>query len=208
MAVTSNLFQSALDQALQGNINYPSHAIKMALLTSTATPSLATWVHFSDLTNEVSGAGYTAGGVTLGTKTNTETVANSWATTWAATTAFNAGDIIRPATGNGFLYVCVAAGTTGASTPTFPTVQGATVVDSGATWSCLGESITVWSSAAAQWTSATFSARYGVIYDSNTGTASTEPLIALINFGADQSPSSGTLTVTPPSLGWFLTSPA
>lgn len=208
MAVTSNLFQSALDQALQGKINYPTDTIKMALLTSTAAPNLSTWVHFSDLTNEVSGTGYTAGGVTLASKTNVETAANSWTTTWAASTAFNAGDIIRPATGNGLLYICVTAGTTGASTPTFPTVQGDTVADNTAKWSCLGESITVWSSAAAQWTTATFSARYGVIYDAQTGVTTTEPLIALVNFGVDQSPSAGTLTVSPPTNGWFSTTPA
>jgi hypothetical protein len=209
MAVTSNLFQATLDQALQGKINWPTDTIKMALLTASATPSLSSWVHYSDLTNEVAaGSGYTTGGVTLASKTNTETVANSWTTAWAATTAYNAGDVIRPGTGNGFLYVCVTAGTSAGTTPTFPTVVGQTVTDGGAVWSCLGESITVWSSAAAQWTSATFSAQYGVIYDAATGVGTTEPLICLVNFGTTASPVSGTLTVTPPSLGWFITSPA
>lgn len=44
------------------------------------------------------------------------------------------------------------------------------------------------------WTSATFTARYAVIYKS-TGTASTSPLIAYVDFGGDQSVSSGTFTL-------------
>ena len=212
MAVTSNLFQSALDQALSGTINYPSDTIKMALLTASASPNLSTWIHYSDLTNEVAnGNGYTTGGVALGTKTHVQTAANSWGTSWASTHAQNVGDIVIPSTPNSFLYECVVAGTTGSSASVLngaTTVQGNTVTDGSVTWSCLGESVTVWSSAAASWTSSTFSAAYGVIYDAQSGTGSTEPLICLINFGATLSPVSGTLTVTPPANGWFLTSPA
>lgn len=208
MGVTGNLFQAALDQALSGAINYPSDTIKMALLTPSASPSLSSWVHYSDVTNEVAnGSGYTTGGVTLGTKTHVQTVANSWGTTWAATNTQNVGDIIRPTAGNGFIYICVVAGSTGSGQPTWPTVPGQTVTDSGVTWSCLGESVTVWSSAPASWSSATFSASYAVIYDAQTGTASTEPLIALVNFGGTVSPIASTLTVSPPSNGWFITSP-
>lgn len=45
------------------------------------------------------------------------------------------------------------------------------------------------------WTSVTFSARYAVLYK-DTGTASTSPLIALIDFGSDQSPSAANFTIT------------
>lgn len=45
------------------------------------------------------------------------------------------------------------------------------------------------------WTSATITARYAVIYKS-TGTPGTSPLIALIDFGTDQTSSSGTFTIT------------
>lgn len=210
MAASSNVFASAIDQAFEGGINWASDTIKMALLTASASPNLGTWVHYSDLTNEVaSGSGYTTGGVTLGTKTHAITVANSWGTSAAISTAYNAGDVVRPSTGNGFLYVCVVAGTSGGSAPTWPTVVGNTVTDGTVTWSNVGESATVYSSAAASWTSATLSAAYGAIYDAQSGTGSTEPLIALVNFGTTLSPSSGTLTVTPnSSTGWFATFPA
>lgn len=209
MALSTNLFQSTVDKAFGGAINWPSDSIKMALLTASATPSLSTWANYSDLTNEVAnGSGYTTGGVTLGTKTHAVTAANSWGTQWAATNAQSVGDIVRPTVGNGFLFVCVAAGTTSGSQPTWPTVVGQTVVDGTVTWANLGESITVYSSAAASWTTSTFSAAYGVIYDAQTGTAATEPLIALVNFGQTLSPVSSSLTVTPPSTGWFYTSPS
>lgn len=206
MAVTGDWFANAKDQAFSGNINWASDTIKMALLTSSATPNLNTWVHFSDLTNEVSGTGYTAGGVTLGSKSHAVTAANSWATTWAGTTAFAAGAIIRPSTGNGFLYRTPNGGTSAGSAPSFPTIVDETVTEAGGLiWTNLGSAITVWSSANAVWTTATFSAQYGVIYDAQTGTGSTEPLIALINLGGSSSVTSGTFTIQPdPTLGWVI----
>jgi hypothetical protein len=47
----------------------------------------------------------------------------------------------------------------------------------------------------AQWTSATFTARQAVVYSDTGGAASTDPLMMNINFGADQSVSSGTFTI-------------
>jgi hypothetical protein len=51
-------------------IDWLSDTIKLALTTSSYTPSAA-HDFFNDVTNEISGTGYTAGGVTLGTKTRT-----------------------------------------------------------------------------------------------------------------------------------------
>lgn len=45
------------------------------------------------------------------------------------------------------------------------------------------------------WTGTTITARYAVIYKS-TGVSSTSPLIALIDFGSNQSSSAGTFTIT------------
>ena len=50
--------------------------------------------------------------------------------------------------------------------------------------------------ATSQWTNATFTARYAVIYDDTPATDATKPLIGYVDFGADQSPSAGTLTIT------------
>jgi hypothetical protein len=47
-----------------------------------------------------------------------------------------------------------------------------------------------------EWTGATFTAAALVIYDAETGTASTEPLIGIVEFGQNESPSAGTLSVS------------
>jgi hypothetical protein len=47
----------------------------------------------------------------------------------------------------------------------------------------------------AQWTSATFTARQAVVWANTAGASSTDPLMMNINFGADQSVSSGTFTI-------------
>lgn len=210
MAFTSTLFENFWDQALSSPINYPSDTIKMSL--HTASPgSLLTAIHYSDLTSEVaSGAGYTTGGVTLGTKTHTVTPGTTWSPTWA-NQAWVYGQIVRPTAQNGFVYMCSTAGSGNATQPTWPTVVGQTVTEAsgGVIWTCVGESVTIWSSAAASWSASTFSASYGVIYDAQSGTGSTEPLIALLNFGTTLSPVAGTLTVSPDATyGWFLTTPA
>jgi len=52
-------------------------------------------------------------------------------------TARTQGDIREPTTPNGFVYICVVAGTQAAAEPTaWPTVLGGTVVDGGVTWRC------------------------------------------------------------------------
>lgn len=53
---------------------------------------------------------------------------------WAALTAYVVGDVVKPATQDGYEYVCIAAGTSGASEPTFVTVSGAPTTDATVTW--------------------------------------------------------------------------
>lgn len=71
------------------NINLLTDTIKMMLVTSAYVPNQDTHTKRSDVTNEVVGAGYTAGGVALGNKT---VVQNN--TTNAAD--FDADDIVLP----------------------------------------------------------------------------------------------------------------
>lgn len=168
---------------------------KMALFTTAPT---LTDPLFVNLSGEITGTGYAAGGVALSSLTAVETEANSWGTAAAVSTPYNAGDIVRPATGNGYLYLCVVAGTSGATAPTWPTVVGETVADGTVTWECVGTGITVFSSGNASWASSTITADYAVVYDSTSGVN-----VASVNFGGAQSDSSGTFTVSPPSTGWF-----
>lgn len=160
--------------------------------------------YVSDLTNELATAGgYTAGGLAAGVVSRTLTIANSWATQRANTTAYTAGDVVRPAAGNGFLYRATTSGTTAGAPPAFPTNIGDTVVDGSVTWTCYGRAIIVFTSAnLPTWATATFTARYLVLSDRTAGAANQQPLFAVRDFGADQTGGGGSFTVNPhPTLG-------
>lgn len=67
MAVTGYVYPLGITRAYSGDIDVDGHTIKCALLTSNYSPNLQTqqsWSTISD--DEVSGSGYTGGGVTLG----------------------------------------------------------------------------------------------------------------------------------------------
>ena len=71
MAVTAKFYGNAFVSAFSGLINIPTDTIKIALCTSTYTPDQDVHDFFNDVTNEVTGTGYTAGGITLASKTLT-----------------------------------------------------------------------------------------------------------------------------------------
>jgi hypothetical protein len=58
-------------------------------------------------------------------------MAISQAGTWVASTSYTAGTLI---VANGSLYTCTISGPSGASAPTWPTVNGTTVTDGTAVW--------------------------------------------------------------------------
>lgn len=120
-------------------IDLSSDTIKVALVTSTYTPSADNHDFFDDITNEVSGTGYTAGGATLASKTTTQDNTDDEA-------VFDAADVT--------------------------------------------------------WTTSSIVARGAVIYKS-TGVASTSPLIAYVDFGADKTSDGGTFQITWNSEGIF-----
>lgn len=189
--------------------DFLSDTIKVMLTTSTYSPNLDTHETKADVTNEISGTGYTAGGVTLASKTIVYTAADSWGTARANSTAYVVGDIVRPATGNGHLYRCIVAGTSNSTPPTFPTVSGQTVADGTVTWAEIGRGVTVLDAADPQWTTATFTARYAVVYR-DTGTASTSPLLFLLEAmddtlttPQDVSVSGSTFTIQLSTLGFY-----
>jgi len=72
MAVTATFYTRGLDKILNKEVDWGSDTIKVALTTSSYTPDRDAHDFFNDITNEVVGAGYTAGGVTLGSKTQTQ----------------------------------------------------------------------------------------------------------------------------------------
>lgn len=52
----------------KAELNFLTDTIKVALVTSSYTPDQDTHQYFSDVTNEITGGGYTAGGSTLASK--------------------------------------------------------------------------------------------------------------------------------------------
>src|SRR5262245_22911358 len=57
---------------------------------------------------------------------------------WLANTAYALGEVVTPSSGgtvgNGHTYRCTTAGTSGATQPSFPTSEGATVTDGTVVW--------------------------------------------------------------------------
>lgn len=77
MAVTAFFYGNAFVAAFNKEIDFNSDTIKVALCTSSYTPNQDTHDYFDDITNEVTGTGYTAGGATLGSATITYTGATN-----------------------------------------------------------------------------------------------------------------------------------
>lgn len=183
---TFSQYRQFVSKLLNKEIDFNTDTIYAALLGAGYTPNLDTHAYWSDVVaSEIAnGNGYTTNGQLLASCTITYTAANSWATTWAATTAFALNTVIRPATGNGFLYRAKAAGTTAGTTPTWPTTLGGEVTDGTVTWECVGMGITVIDAADPAWTSSNITARYVAIYDRSPASDATRPLIGLIDQGA------------------------
>ena len=66
------IYNSFLRDIQNGSIDLDTDTIKLMLVTSAYTPNIDTHTKRSDVTNEVVGVGYTAGGVTLAGKTVTQ----------------------------------------------------------------------------------------------------------------------------------------
>jgi len=75
--MASKMYGQMLSKALNKEIDYDTDAIKVLLVGSTYVPNQDTHVYRSDVTGEVTGTGYTAGGITLAGKTVTYDAANN-----------------------------------------------------------------------------------------------------------------------------------
>jgi hypothetical protein len=109
VAITAFWFGNALANqygTTAGNrVDWVTDTIKVALTTSTYTPNQDTHDFFDDVTNEITGTAYSAGGATLGTKSvvytaGTNTVAlKAAATTWATATITARYAVVYKSTG-------------------------------------------------------------------------------------------------------------
>lgn len=194
MAETMKKFAQFHVKRMSGEVSI-IHEWKATLHAAAMTPNLETWAYQSDLTNELStGGGYTAGGLTLSGKTVTY-IDDTSATAWVANTAYAAGDIVRPSSANGHVYICTVAGTSHATDEPVWTTQAndEQPSDNGVIWVEYGIGYIKVDCSDIQWTStgAGFSADFCVISDTNSGDVATNPLICLISFGETKSASNG-----------------
>ncbi len=74
----SKLYGQFIQQSFNKEIDWDSDTIKVALLTNSYTPDQDAHNYFDDVVAyEVTGTGYTSGGITLTNKTNTYTSATN-----------------------------------------------------------------------------------------------------------------------------------
>lgn len=141
--MASGIFGLTLEKILEKVAAAPdmdADTFKGLLVTDTYTPNFDTHDFHNDITNEITGTGYTAGGVTLASIT-----------------------------------------------------------------SAIASGIYTFDAADLSWTTATFTARGLVIYDSTPGSTSTNHVLEAITFGADFPVSAGTFTVQLNAQGlWYI----
>lgn len=204
----TNVFRAVIGAFMNGEIDWDSNDIKVMLLGAGYTPNFDTHDYLDDIVaNEIAaGGGYSAGGSALAGKARTFTVANSWANAWAAGTTYEAGYIVRPTTGNGFVYMAQGAGASHAVTePTWPTTIGDEVVDNGVTWTCVGKGVlALTATSPVTWATSNITARYAVIYNNTPGTNGTKNVILCIDKGSAITSTDSDFKVNLPAQGCLL----
>jgi hypothetical protein len=100
------IYNSFKRNALLGSINLSADTIMCGLVTSAYTPDVSAHSYYSDITNEVTGVGYTTSGVALSAKTITistslsATIFDAADVSWPSSTISAAGTFLYKDTGN------------------------------------------------------------------------------------------------------------
>lgn len=103
--MASLVFNSAKKKIMDGTIDLVNDTLKLMLVTSTYSPNQDTHDFKDDVTNEVSGTGYTAGGKTLTGKvanqdnTNNRSELDADDVTWSGATLTARGAVLYKDTG-------------------------------------------------------------------------------------------------------------
>jgi len=99
------IFNNFKKLIMNGSIDLDTDTIKVALVTSAYTPDQDTHDFFDDVTNEVTGTGYTAGGASLANKavtadnTDNEGVFDADDVTWSTSTITARAAVLYKSTG-------------------------------------------------------------------------------------------------------------
>ena len=84
--MASLIYNSAIDDMARGAIDFDTDTFKTLLVTSSYTPNKDTHDKRDDVTNEVTGTGYTAGGVTTACTVTKDTANDKVTLVFAAAT--------------------------------------------------------------------------------------------------------------------------
>jgi len=136
--MASLIYNSAIDEMARGDIDFDTNTFKALLVTSSYVPNKDTHDFRDDVTNEVTGTGYTAGGATRAV-TVTKDTANDRVTiqfgavSWATSTI----------TARGCVYYKSRGGASSADEIVAYVDFGSDVSSSGATFSVAASTITL-----------------------------------------------------------------
>jgi hypothetical protein len=102
--MASLIYNSALNDMATGAIDFDTNSFKIILVTSSYTPNKDTHTKRSDVTNEISGTGYTSGGVSTAVTVTNDTAndridINFADVSWASATLTAAAAVIYKTTG-------------------------------------------------------------------------------------------------------------
>lgn len=102
--MSSMIFNRMIELWARGNIDFDTDTFKRSLHTSAYTPNKDTHDFFDDVTNEVTGTGYTAGGATTTVSlsldlTNDRLDITFATTTWPSSTITARQSVVRKARG-------------------------------------------------------------------------------------------------------------
>lgn len=102
--MASLIYNSCLNDMATGAIDFDTDSFKIELVTSSYTPNKDTHTKRSDVTNEISGTGYTAGGVSTAVTVTNDTAndridINFADVSWASATLTAAAAVIYKTTG-------------------------------------------------------------------------------------------------------------
>lgn len=108
------IYNSFKKKIMDGSIDLDTDTIKVALVTSSYTPDQDVHDFFDDVTNEVSGTGYTAGGASLANKsvtadnTDNEGVFDADDVSWTTSTITARGAVLYKSTGTASTSALIA----------------------------------------------------------------------------------------------------
>lgn len=104
MAVTAKAYGLFFRSLANKEVDWDSDTLKCMLTTATYTPDQDAHQYKSDVSNEVTGTGYTAGGATLASPTVTYTGATNVLMLDAGDATWSSSSITLPANGSAVIY--------------------------------------------------------------------------------------------------------